>query len=321
MELERATPLVSVLLPVYNGERFLGEAIDSMLAQTFTDFELIIVNDGSTDGTARIISEYAARDGRILPLRHASNRGQASALNSGLAEARGDCIAGMDADDISLPERLGKQADYLQAHPDIGAIGIGGRIVDADLRKLDSQTYPQDHAQIVLNLFLGMKSFLGAGAMVRRKLLLAVGGYDPSALVRDWELWSRLASTTRFANMPGELYLYRQHDASMTATLNPQLTENWHAIQAAWLDRLWGSAPASSLRRFRRVSKGRKLPWPDRRWLRRDLSRLLDALTDSGALEPADRPQLRAECDRLVRSAAPRLWLRFLFWRRYRLGF
>ena len=319
--MEKSAPLVSVLLPVFNGEKYLAEAIESILTQTLTDFEFIIIDDGSTDGSAAIIADSARRDQRILPLRHERNRGQASALNTALARARGDYIAGMDADDISLPERLRQQAEFLDSRPDIGAIGIGGRIVDADLKKLDSLVYPQHHGQIVMNLFLGMKSFLGAGAMLRRELLLAVDGYDPGALVRDWELWSRLAHKTRFANMPAELYLYRQHGASMTSTHKQQLTENWHAIQAAWLEKLWGSAPASSLQRFRRLSKGQKLPWRQRRLLRRDLSSLLDALTDSGALESADCPTLRAECDRLVQSAAPRLWLRFLFWRRYRLGF
>ena len=102
-------------MPVYNGEKYVGEAIDSILAQTFSDFELIIVDDGSQDRSAEVIREYEKRDERIRFLRHERNRGEAAARNRGLDAATGDYIAAMDCDDLSLPQRLEEQVRYLQS--------------------------------------------------------------------------------------------------------------------------------------------------------------------------------------------------------------
>jgi len=113
-------PLVSVLLPVFNGESLIRGAIDSILAQTFRDFELIVVDDGSTDGTAAVLSEY--RDPRVILLRHERNRGLIAALNTGLAVARGDYVARHDADDLSVPERLQLQSDFLNANEDVSVV-------------------------------------------------------------------------------------------------------------------------------------------------------------------------------------------------------
>lgn len=110
-------PKISVIMPAYNAERYIREAIDSILRQTWSDFELIIIDDGSTDSTAAIIAEYT--DNRIRFCPNAQNMGVAATLNRGLELACGAYIARMDADDISLPERFAKQAAYLDAHPDV----------------------------------------------------------------------------------------------------------------------------------------------------------------------------------------------------------
>ena len=104
-------------MPVYNGEKYLAEAIESILTQTFADFEFVIVDDGSQDGSAAIIRDYAKRDERIRVIRHERNQGVTTARNSGIAASRGEFIAAMDHDDISLPQRLEKQVDFLQSHP------------------------------------------------------------------------------------------------------------------------------------------------------------------------------------------------------------
>ena len=145
-ESAKESGMISVIMPVYNGERFLSEAIDSILAQTIGNFELIIVDDGSTDGSAQIIKEYAQRDGRVCVLQHGENRGQAAARNSGLAAAQGEYIIGMDADDISPPERLRKQLDFLRQRPDIGVLGTWRRTIDAAAQPIDLTQSPLGHA-------------------------------------------------------------------------------------------------------------------------------------------------------------------------------
>ena len=132
---------------------------------------MIIVDDGSEDGTAEIIREYAGRDERIRCFQLAENRGQSAALNLGLAEARGDYVAKMDSDDISLPRRLEIQVDFLQANPDIGVVGAQRKQVDANLNPLRDINFPLGHAHIVMNLFLLGWSIGGAEAVCRREML------------------------------------------------------------------------------------------------------------------------------------------------------
>ena len=124
-------PRITVLTAVYNGARYLAEAIESVLADGFEDFEYVIVDDGSTDATPRILADAAARDPRIVLLRHEPNRGIAAATNRGLAIARGAYIARLDADDISLPGRLAREAAYLDAHPAVALVSMNFDIIDA----------------------------------------------------------------------------------------------------------------------------------------------------------------------------------------------
>ena len=158
-------------MPVYNSERYLAEAIESILAQTFTDFELLIVDDASNDGSAEIAQRYAALDTRIRFFQHERNMGQAPALNTGLAEATGDFITNMDSDDISLPRRLEKQVRFLQTHPQIGAAGVCAQAKNEDMTKsLFDFKVPQEHALIALNLFFGA-SFVGATVVTRSEFI------------------------------------------------------------------------------------------------------------------------------------------------------
>ena len=314
-------PAISVIMPVYNGERFLAEAIDSILAQTFSDFEFIIVDDGSTDGTARIIRDYAGRDRRIRPLHHETNRGQSSALNTGIAAARGEFIAGMDADDISLPERLQKQIDYLRGHSHIGALGVFAREIDADGQFIREVAFPQSHAWIIINMLFGSTSVGGSLAMLRRDELQTIGGYNASALANDWELWTRLAERTRFANLPETLYLYRKHEASITVSQRQQLADAKRAALQRWLERLWGEAPCPAFPRIYKLGRGAALNMLERRRLRGDLARLSHALLAANCVDEQDRALLEAEFARRLAGASPRLWRKFLHLRRHRLGF
>jgi len=116
-------PLISVVMPVYNTEKFVAEAIESILAQTFTDFEIIIIDDCSTDKSWQIIQDFSEKDQRIVTIQNSENQGLARSLNKGLKIAKGQFIARMDADDISMPQRFEIQLDFLKNHPDVGVVG------------------------------------------------------------------------------------------------------------------------------------------------------------------------------------------------------
>ncbi len=207
-------PTVSVIMPVYNGERYLAEAIASILGQTYADFEFIIVDDGSTDGSARIIREYGERDSRIHFIRRDRNQGGSFARNAGIAVAQGKYIAMMDCDDVCLPDRLRKQLNFLEAHPEIDVVSSTIWLVDQDLKPLAPIPMPLEHPLIAWGQFFGA-NIAHPAVLLRREPLIAVGGYEERrSLTEDKELWSRLLPISRFANLPDVLMLYRQHPQS-----------------------------------------------------------------------------------------------------------
>jgi glycosyltransferase involved in cell wall biosynthesis len=209
-------PSISVILSVWNGERFIRDAVESVLAQTFRDFELIIINDGSTDGTARILDGFG--DGRIVRLTNERNIGLVRSLNRGLEVVRGTYIARADADDWSDVRRFEKQIRYLEANPEIGVVGTHVAQVDMRGREISVLRPPETHAAILWELIFGLP-FVHPSVMMRRDVVTAAGGYDPAFIhIEDTELWSRLVSVTRFANIPEVLCAKRVHSASIGST-------------------------------------------------------------------------------------------------------
>ena len=312
-------PLVSVVMPVYNGEKYVSEAIESILAQTFTDFEYIIVDDGSQDRSAEIIRCYQGRDKRIRILTHECNLGGADARNQALALACGEFIAAMDGDDVCPPERLRKQVDHLQRNPGIGALGAGALAVDEDLRSLYRFNLPERHALIAFNLFVG--SFLiHPTVMIRRELLETVGGYETGRRTAiDTELWSRLMWRTRFANLPDTLLLYRRHDAQHHTTRDAPLKAQAWEVRARLLERLWGTAPPATLERFERMRLDESLSRQERRRARADMTRLLDAMIACAVIDAEDRELVAEHIQRRLEATTPRMWQKLLHWRRHRL--
>ena len=211
-------PAVSVLLAVRDGERHLAEALDTLLAQTFRDLELVAVDDASTDGTAALLDAYARRDGRVRVLRLAEHAGLPAALNRGLAACRAPLVARADADDVYRPDRLARQVAFLRRHPDVGVVGSAYDRVSPDGRYLGTRAYPTDHATIrARQLFSG--SFLHPSVVFRADVVRAVGGYDEAYwTAQDTDLWVRLRDRTRFANLPVPLVRYRTHSASISRT-------------------------------------------------------------------------------------------------------
>ena len=316
-------PLVSVVMPVFNGEKYLAEAIESILVQTFTDFELIIVDDGSQDGSAQIIRAYEKRDERIQFIRLEENMGPATARNSGIFASCGEYITSMDCDDVCLPERLRKQVDVLQSKPDIGGVGTHAAAVDANLQQMFDRMPPKHHALILLNQFIEGKHFVPASVMLRRNLLLDVGGYDqsmPYGTGSDDDLMIRLMGRTRFANIAERLYLHRQHRPEKLSGRDVVRQQHAQLLRKRRLEALWGEAPDSTMVRFERLHRKQKISWKERRAAKRDMRRLIVSMIAAKWAEPGDKLALIADMNSRLEQASPRIWQMFCHWWRNRFG-
>lgn len=210
-------PKVTVLMAVYNGEHYLRETIDSILAQTFQDFEFLIVNDGSADSTQEIIQSYD--DSRIRLVNNERNIGLTRSLNKGLELAKGEFIARQDADDVSQPERLAKQVAFLETHPEVALLGTGYQEIDAQGNLIGEGNLPCTCTQIRWDL-LFYSPFIHSAVMWRKNYVLEqVGFYNESySYAQDYDLWCRIARTLQVANLSESLVKYRVIPSSMTAT-------------------------------------------------------------------------------------------------------
>jgi glycosyltransferase involved in cell wall biosynthesis len=203
-------PKISVVMPVYNGEKYLPEAIDSILKQTYRDFELLIINDGSTDGSPQILEEYQKADSRIR-LYHQPNSGLVKTLNLGIDLAWGDYIARMDQDDISLPDRLRSEFDLLESQPEIGIVGTACSVIDEIGNILSFTSLPETDLEIRWNLLL-KSAFVHSSVMLRKKVLVQNNiHYDNQIWGEDFDLWIRLLDITNGANINQPFILYRIH--------------------------------------------------------------------------------------------------------------
>jgi glycosyltransferase involved in cell wall biosynthesis len=205
---------VSVMMPVYNAERYLVAAVESILGQTFADFEFLIVDDGSTDRSGAMLERYAARDQRVRVAR-LPHGGIVTARNHALSLARAEFCAVMDADDVALPQRLARQVDYLRQHPDIVCVGTAVHFIDQAGRFLRDAHPGMSHEAIEERALAGDCPLNHPSVMMRRAAVEAVGGYragfEPA---EDHDLFLRLAEVGRLANLPEVLMNYRQHPHS-----------------------------------------------------------------------------------------------------------
>lgn len=232
----KPAPRVSFLMAVYDGEMYLDEAIQSVLNQTFTDFEFIVINDGSIDGTSQIIERYRRLDSRIRAYEQA-NRGLVVALNRGLELARGEYVARMDADDISLPERVAKQVAFMDAHPEVGICGTW--IETFGSGEVVVRRYPADDATI--RSWLLFESVLAhPSIMMRRELLVKTGlSYDAgSAHAEDYDLWVRAARHMALANIPEVLLRYRLHSQQVVQKHEAEKLASARLVRLAQLEYL-----------------------------------------------------------------------------------
>ncbi|MBX9625705.1 MAG: glycosyltransferase [Gemmataceae bacterium] len=226
-------PAVSVLMPVYNTEKYLAEAVDSILGQSFGDLELVAVDDGSTDGSGAMLDRYAAADPRVRVV-HRPNGGYVTALVEGAALCRAPLIARLDSDDVALPGRLAAQVAHLAAHPD--CVLVGGQVifVDPDGAELARKQWPTDHAEMDWWMrFSRGVSVTHSTAVFRKAAYEAAGGYRPAAdLVDDLDLWLRLAEVGRVANVPDYVVRYRVHPASVSQRrADAQERARWRVVR------------------------------------------------------------------------------------------
>lgn len=257
------TPVVSVLLPVHNGERYLGEAVESVLDQTFRDFELLILDDGSTDDSLRIAESCAARDRRVHVHTHAAS-GLAATLNSGLELAQGRYIARMDADDVCLPQRLAIQTAFLDARP---AIGLCGSYMLAFSDAGEQRwSYPASDAALRCAMLFS-NPFAHPTVMLRKAVLDQHALRYDTRFVRaqDYALWAALAEHCQLANLPQPLVRYRMHAAQVTRSDAETQMLGARTVREMQLTQLGAAPTEDELRLHHQISEVR--PSPDAGWL------------------------------------------------------
>ncbi|MGC4938581.1 glycosyltransferase family 2 protein [Kribbella sp. DT2] len=213
-------PEVSVILPVHNEERYLPSAMKSLADQTFTRFELVVVDDESSDRSMEIVAGFAgALRIRILP--NESTRGIAGALNTGLKHARAPLIARQDADDVSLPRRLQSQVGFMERNPHVACAGTRATLIDKNGEPIGPNHLPRDRPVPcsdgeLQQILPWICPFTHGSMMMRRTTIEDAGGYRvPFVFAEDYDLWLRVSGTATLANLPESLYLYRRHDDSM----------------------------------------------------------------------------------------------------------
>lgn len=312
MKASRA-PRVSVLMPVYNGQKHLREAIEGVLRQSMPDFELIVVDDGSTDATPAILSSYG--DPRIVVIRHEPNQGIVMALNRGLAMAQADLIARQDADDVSLPLRLARQTEFLEAHQDYGLVGAAFVRIDdcgRELRPSSPRMTTSEHLKWNL---LFANQFTHTAVMYRRSVAELAGCYScADQHAEDYGLWSRMAHATRVANLPEVLVKYRETHYGLTrqhTTTMMMTTQRISSDNIRWI--VGGEIDEASCRLLQHIGSGRAKYLNYEQWSE-------EVLGPARYLGAAFRTLLERFCDSMrltnAERAAFRLWARRDFGRR-----
>lgn len=215
-------PKVSVVMPVYNGEKYVGEAIKSILNQTFTDFEFLIIDDGSTDHSVEIIKSY--KDNRIRLLQNPTNYGIVYSRNKGISEAKGVYVAMFDCDDISCSSRLQEQVNFLDINSDFGMVGAGISIIDSKNNLTGNEYICKAPSEKIPSLLLFSNCFAQSSVMVRKNLLKLECYRESYRLAEDYDLWVRLSYITKMCNLPKVLILYRVH-GNNTSCKNGQLMD------------------------------------------------------------------------------------------------
>lgn len=241
-----AKPQISVVMPVHNGLPFLDASIKSVLEQTLTDFEFVILDDASTDGSTELLREWARRDARIQLHESSERLGLSGSSNAVVAKAKAAIVARMDADDVAHPDRLRRQLNIIESRPDIAVIGSLCNGIDATGRVVR----PRDRWRLVRRSIY--VPFPHGSAMFRRDAFDAVGGYDEKAVrAEDQDLFARMAAKGCVVTLPDILYSYRYHSSNATLrngalAVGENHSQNGHTLAAFYMlgaMRLWAGEP------------------------------------------------------------------------------
>ncbi|HJQ09254.1 MAG TPA: glycosyltransferase [Candidatus Saccharimonadales bacterium] len=229
-------PLISVIMPVYNNDEYIKQAIDSILEQTYPHFELIALDDGSSDTSGAILDGYARTDNRVRVV-HKKNEGLVKTLNRGIDMAKGEFIARMDGDDISFPRRFEQQIKILQNYPNVVLVAGGFEIIDEEGEFLYREVIPTGNDDIKRSMLLRNPVAHGS-VMFRKSAYEKVGPYsDACGPTEDFELWSRLATVGDFAGLEQTIFRWRVNLKGITRTKNDLVV----GIMKRHMDALWAS--------------------------------------------------------------------------------
>lgn len=200
---------VSVIMSVYNGEKYLKEAIESIFNQSFGDFEFIIVDDGSSDNTLKILKEYAKKNSRVKIIKNKNNIGLTKSLNKAIQDAKGEYIARMDADDISLPKRLEKQVKFMEKNPKVGLLGAAYYQMNSKGEIVGKNIFPISNKKLQ-KVLIKYNHFFHASVMIRKNILNEVGLYNENIKsAQDYDLWFRIARVSKITNLSEFLMIQR----------------------------------------------------------------------------------------------------------------
>jgi len=248
---QNTSPLVSIVLPVYNAAAYLRESVDSVLRQDYRNFELLIINDGSSDESRAIIEEYAKRDSRIIAY-HQENIGLVKTLNRGIELSNGSYVARIDGDDPWLDKKLSRQMHVLVSNPDTILIGGGFEIIDEDGYYLETISVPTTHEDILRTLSL-RNAFGHAGVVFKRDAALKAGGYrDNFGPTEDYDLWIRLSQMGTVANLARPVYRYRVNRGG----ISQQNSERQANETKAHTERIWAETMPKVLTKATLIKKG-----------------------------------------------------------------
>lgn len=233
--MKRSAPKVSVLLPVYNAGCYLDAAVSSILEQSFTDLELLAIDDGSTDGSCDVLCEHARRDSRVRVISR-ENRGLVATLQELIELASGELLARMDADDIALPHRFEHQVRFFEAHPRVVCIGGGVILIDEQGRELHHPPPVLGDAHVQRSALEGRMPICHPAAMFRAHAVARVGGYRSEAYPsEDLDLWLRLGEVGQLDNVPQTILRYRVHSSSVSVQQSEaQIAKMREACENAW---------------------------------------------------------------------------------------
>lgn len=242
----QSSPLVSIIMPAFNADKYIEEAIDSVINQTYANWELLVINDGSTDSTAKIVEGFLSRDTRVQLYNNEENKGLCFTRNRGLQLAKGKYIANLDSDDIALPERLKIQVDFLESNQDFVLLGAACEVIDQEGKT--EYTVTRNVAPSYLkSLLLFSNYFINSSVMYRAKESKALQ-YNPDyPLSEDYQFFVQLSEFGKIANLESSLVRYRVHGNNISAIKEKELEQAIHQIHKVLLEKLGIEAQSDEL--------------------------------------------------------------------------